>query len=66
MTQKIQLSGLHCDACKKLTEKKIGKLSGVESVGVDLDTQVADVQTTRLITNEEINDALEGTNYKAV
>lgn len=64
--QKIQLFGLHCEACKKLTEKKIGKIDGVTNVNVDLSTQVAEVQTERSLSNEEVNSVLEGTQYKAV
>jgi copper chaperone CopZ len=64
--QNILLQGLHCQACKKITEKRIGSLQGVESVSVDIDSQYAILVAQRVISKDEINKALEGTDYKAI
>jgi copper chaperone CopZ len=64
--QNILLQGLHCQACKKITEKRIGSLLGVESVSVDIDTQFATVMAQRIISKEEVNSVLVGTDYKAI
>ena len=64
MNYKIQLQGLHCEACKKITEKRIGKLEGVNSVSVDLSQQTALVQTNRSLSQTEVEEALKDTEYK--
>ncbi len=65
MITKVKLSGLHCQACQKLTSRMIGKINGVSVVEVDLDKSMAVVNADRLITLEEIKKSLEGTNYIA-
>ncbi|EKD99973.1 MAG: hypothetical protein ACD_22C00126G0004 [uncultured bacterium] len=64
MNYKIQLQGLHCEACKKISEKRIGKLEGVTSVNVDLPQQVAQIQANRIILRSEIEEVLKDTEYK--
>jgi len=64
MNYKIQLQGLHCEACKKITEKRIGKLEGVSSVNVDLNQQTALVQSNRSLSQTEIERVLKDTEYK--
>ena len=64
MNYKIQLQGLHCEACKKIAEKRISKLEGVNSVSVDLHQQTALVQTDRSLSQTEVEEALKDTAYK--
>ena len=64
MNYKIKLQGLHCEACKKIAEKRIGKLEGVSSVNVDLNQQTALVQTNRSLSQTEVEGALKNTEYK--
>ncbi len=63
---KVKLSGLHCQACQKLTKMMIEKISGVTSVEVDLDKSEAQVTADREISLEELKKALEMTNYQVV
>lgn len=63
--QIIKLQGLHCEACKKLTEKKISKLDEVLEVVVSIENSIAEVTANRDISLSEINLALEGTPYEA-
>ena len=65
-TQSIKLSGLTCPACKKVTEKRIGSLSGVIKVEVSLDSGVATIDADREITTLEINEVLKDTPYQVV
>lgn len=65
MITKVKLSGLHCQACQKLTSRMISKIGGVSGVEVDLDKSMAVVSADRPITLEEIKKSLEGTNYLA-
>lgn len=64
MNYKIQLQGLHCEACKKITEKRIGKLEGVGSVNVDLNQQTVLVQSNRSLSQTEVEETLKDTEYK--
>ena len=64
--QTIKLSGLTCPACKKVTEKRIGSLSGVIKVEVSLDSGVATIDADREITTLEINEVLKDTPYQII
>lgn len=64
MNYRIQLQDLHCEACKKISEKRIGRLEGVTSVNVDLPQQVAQIQANRIILRSEIEEVLKDTEYK--
>ncbi|PJA87110.1 MAG: hypothetical protein CO141_01220 [Candidatus Moranbacteria bacterium CG_4_9_14_3_um_filter_42_9] len=64
MNYQIQLQGLHCESCKKITEKRIGKLEGVTSVNVDISQQTALVRSERALNQTEVEEALKDTAYK--
>ncbi|KKU92257.1 MAG: hypothetical protein UY21_C0003G0033 [Microgenomates group bacterium GW2011_GWA1_48_10] len=63
---KVKLSGLHCQACQKLTAKRIQQIPDVVDVHVDLGSAVAEITRSRTTTLEEVNKILEGTNYQAI
>ena len=65
-TQTITLAGLTCPACKKITEKRIGKLSGVVNVEVSLDSGVATINADREILALEITEVLKDTPYQVI
>lgn len=60
----LKLKRLTCDACKKLTERKIGRLAGVASVTVDLKTGLAQIAADHEISKLEVESALKGTDYQ--
>lgn len=60
----FQLSGLHCESCKKITEKRVKKIEGVSEATTDLETGDLTISSNRNITKEEIVKALEGTDYQ--
>ncbi|KKR10813.1 MAG: YvgY protein [Candidatus Woesebacteria bacterium GW2011_GWA1_39_21] len=64
--QTIKLSGLTCPACKKVTEKRIGSLSGVIKVEVSLDSGVATIDADNAITILKIRKVLKDTPYQVV
>lgn len=66
ITQTIKLSGLTCPACKKVTEKRIGSLSGVIKVDVTLDSGDATINAEKEITASEINEILKDTPYQVI
>ena len=63
--QTYTLSGLTCHACKKLTEKFIGKIPGVKNVDTNLETGIVTLDAERTINSNEINSILKGTPYEA-
>ena len=65
-TQTIKLSELTCPACKKITEKRIGGISGVDKVEVSVDSGIASIEADREITTLEINQVLQDTPYQVI
>lgn len=66
MKTNFKLKGLSCEACVKLSAKRIGQLPGVESVAIDRETGQAHLEANRVLELLEINQALVGTDYQAV
>lgn len=63
-TTTFKLKGLTCGACKQLSERKIGRIKGVQSVNVDMKTGKTDIVSGKPITLLEVQSALAGTDYK--
>jgi len=68
MEKKIQITikGTHCQACKRLIERKFGAINGVTLVNVNFETGETEVVLTRDISNDEFQKALEGMEYKVI
>ena len=64
-SQTFTISGMTCEACAKLTTKRIKNINGVLDVRVDLETKTANVETERPITAQEITTAFGDSNYRA-
>lgn len=62
-TTSLKLKGLKCGACKQLSERKIKRIAGVESVNVDLKTGSTAIVAARPITLLQVQSALAGTDY---
>lgn len=63
MTTNITLKGLHCSACKKLTERRISTISGVTSVNVNSDTGDTEIVANNLIQKSQVEAVLTDTGY---
>lgn len=63
MKTTLTIKGLHCPACKKLTEKRIGSISGVTSVNVNPDTEIVEITADQLINKLQVEQALSDTAY---
>lgn len=63
VTSTFQITGMTCDACQKVVQKKLSKVAGVSAVAVDKSSGVASLSATRDIASEEVKKALEGTHY---
>lgn len=64
MNYKLQLQGLHCDSCKKITEKRLGKVEGVTSVNVNMEDQTALIKSERTLSQTAAENILKDTEYK--
>jgi copper chaperone CopZ len=58
----INLSGLKCNACVKLVKSEIGKITGIKGVEVNLSGETC-INSERLVTKDEIKQALSKTNF---
>ena len=63
ISSNFQLSGLHCESCKKITEKRVQKIEGVITAETNLQTGELRLKSQRQITKQEIIEALAGTDY---
>ena len=68
MEKKVQftIKGTHCQACKKLIERKFIAIAGVVSANVDFETGAAEIILTRDISNDEFQKVLDGMEYKVI
>ncbi len=65
MTQLFTINGMHCEACTKLSAKRIRSIDGVTDASVELASGVATVMAERPISVGEINEVLTGSDYRA-
>ena len=65
MTQLFTIKGMHCEACTKLSAKRIRSLSGVTEATVELASGQATITAERAVSVAEINEVLAGSDYYA-
>ncbi len=65
MLNKFHITGLTCQACKKLSEKRISTIAGVTGINVDLDNKTVEIISNQKIDITEVNAVLQGTPYEA-
>lgn len=66
MQTTIKLSGLTCPACKKLIEKRLGTISGIDRVDVRVDLGEAVIDSDQVIQLSEIKEVLKDTPYQII
>lgn len=62
----IELSGMTCPACEKLIGKRLLKIGSITQVKVSIKDENAQVEGTRKITEKEIKNVLEDTQYQVI
>jgi copper chaperone CopZ len=62
-TSQYQLSGLTCEACLKITKKRVGSINGVNEVAADLNGNL-EIKADRAVDKSEVVNALKDTDYK--
>ncbi|NLY52023.1 MAG: heavy-metal-associated domain-containing protein [Firmicutes bacterium] len=63
----FRVAGMQCQHCKKTVEDMVGKLSGVESVNVDLEAGTVEVKyNLEQVDTEAIEGAIAGAGYDVI
>ena len=57
MEIKFKLSGLTCEACVKISKKRLGKIDGVQDAEIDIHTGNVRLTSGREIKIDEIKEA---------
>jgi len=64
MVQIFKLSGLTCQACKKIIEKRVNTLPDIINVAVDLESRSLSIESSKDIQLLKIKAVLADTQYK--
>jgi copper chaperone CopZ len=64
-TQTFKITGLHCEACTKLTAKRLKGIPGVDEALVHLENGKAEVWASREVSLGEVQTAFTGSEYDA-
>ncbi len=62
-TTHLKLSGLTCNACKQVSERRIKRIAGVQAVTVDITTGNAEIVAEKTLSPLEVQSVLKGTDY---
>lgn len=65
ISTKVKLTGLHCEACKKIIAKRLKRIADVQEAMVDLSGNT-EIIAMRPITTPEVIEALQGTQYTII
>ncbi len=60
----IKVSGMKCEHCKKAVQKALLGIEGVDSVEIDLETGITQIDTSRDISLDEIRKAIKEAGYE--
>ncbi len=58
-----KISGMTCANCTKTVEGRLSKLQGVDAVKINLEKQIAEIETQKHIPLNDLQNALAGTKY---
>ncbi len=62
----VKLSGLSCEACRKIIEKRLQKLPEVMSVDVSLENSTVVITAMRGVPLDEVIEALKDTDFRVI
>ena len=63
--QTFIINGMHCEACTKLSAKRIKTIDGVADATVDLSSRIATISSERPLAVDDINIVLTDSDYRA-
>lgn len=62
-TESIAIANLSCGGCVKTITKKLTSITGVEKVGVDLETNIVSVKHNEAVKREQLTQMLLSIGY---
>ncbi len=62
ITTNVTIQGMHCEACQKIIQRRLGKIEGILEVQAPLSGEIS-ILANRSISIDEVKTALEGTDY---
>jgi copper chaperone CopZ len=62
-TYTFKLTGLHCEACVKLSTMALQKIEGISNVKINLDTGLTTVDSTSHIDQKRLEEVFRDTDY---
>jgi copper chaperone CopZ len=66
MLTTLTVTGMHCNACKKLIESELSEITGVETISVDLTGSTASVEhDDQKINQQTLIDKITELGYQA-
>ena len=66
MASRIQVKGMSCQHCVMSVKKALGKIEGIQSIEVNLETGEVRFQNTKGAAPEKIRDAISEAGYEVV
>lgn len=61
----LKIEGMHCDACKNRLENALASRDGIESVKVNLEKNIAEIEYKE-INKEQIEEYIEDIGFKSL
>ena len=62
-TENITIANLSCGGCVNTITKKLAAITGVEKVGVDLETNIVSVNHNEMVSREQLTQILLSIGY---
>lgn len=63
MEETVIINGMKCEGCSTKVKESFEKIAGVESVAVSLENKNAVIKSDRELSQDELQQALEGTKF---
>ena len=64
MKKVIFIKGMQCNHCKESVKETLAKLDGVEKVEVNLEQKKAEIETTKLVEDKKIKQAIDDIGFE--
>ena len=62
--EQYRVTGITCASCAAIIERTLGKVEGVESIAVNVATEMATLEYDEQVTLEQVNNTLKGHGYE--
>lgn len=66
MSKEVVIGGMTCSHCKSRVEKALLAVNGVDEANVNLESQIAYVDLSRDVSDEDIKNAIQDAGYEFI